>query len=157
MRLVESRGDAEDVTAAAFLELWRRRGAVRLVSGSVLPWLLTTTTNVARNKRRATYRYRRFLTSLPSQEAAPDAADVALGRGLNLDPPLKAALRSLGPKDLDLLTLVSLEDYSVADAAAATGLTTAAAKTRLHRARHRVRRYLGDKTPTTYDIPEVPR
>jgi RNA polymerase sigma-70 factor (ECF subfamily) len=39
-RLVENRHDAEDVTATAFLELWRRRADVRLVDGSVLPWLL---------------------------------------------------------------------------------------------------------------------
>lgn len=64
-RLVESRYDAEDVTASAFLELWRRRGDVRLVEGSVLPWLLVTTGNVARNSRRGTRRYRQFLSRLP--------------------------------------------------------------------------------------------
>lgn len=32
--------DAEDLSAATFLELWRRRGAVRFVDGSALPWLL---------------------------------------------------------------------------------------------------------------------
>ena len=38
-RLVDNLHDAEDVTAATFLELWRRRDDVRLVGDSLLPWL----------------------------------------------------------------------------------------------------------------------
>ena len=53
LRLVDTVHEAEDVTAVAFLELWRRRDHVRLVDGSVLPWLLVTAGNVARNQRRA--------------------------------------------------------------------------------------------------------
>lgn len=154
-RLVESTADAEDVTAAAFLELWRRRRAVRLVDGSVLPWLITTTTNVARNKRRSTFRYRRFLASLPRQERVLDGADVALDQRLDLDPAMRTALRSLEPKDLSLLALVGLEDYTLADAATATGITTAAAKTRLHRARRRLRQQLRKNSPNDDEIPEV--
>ena len=51
--LMENWHDAENVTAAAFFELWRRRRAVRIVHGSVLPWLLVTTVNLARNGRRS--------------------------------------------------------------------------------------------------------
>ena len=42
-RLTNGVHDAEDVLGAAFLELWRRREDVRVVDGSVLPWLLVTT------------------------------------------------------------------------------------------------------------------
>lgn len=65
-RLSGDRQDAEDIMATAFLELWRRRAKVRVVEGSVLPWLLVTTTNTARNSGRAALRYRR-LFGLPSQ------------------------------------------------------------------------------------------
>gem|GEM_PF-6798990 len=34
---LRNRPDAEDATAAAFLELWRKRTKVRLVNGSVQP------------------------------------------------------------------------------------------------------------------------
>ena len=44
--LAGNRQDAEDVIASAFLSLWRLRQRVRLVDGSVLPWLLATTTNI---------------------------------------------------------------------------------------------------------------
>ncbi len=42
-RLADTRQDAEDAVASAFLELWRCRAKVQLVDGSVLPWLLVTT------------------------------------------------------------------------------------------------------------------
>jgi len=144
-RLVGSRHDAEDVTAVAFLELWRRRRDVRLVDGSVLPWLLVTTSNVARNAQRASRRYRQFLGRLPRQPVASDAADAALDLHPfdGIDQHLGAALRSLSAQDLQLVTLVALEDYSVADAAAVLRLTPSAAKARLHRARHRLRAALG--------------
>ena len=46
VRLLDSPPDAEDVCASAFLELFRRRDDVRIVNGSVLPWLLVTTANL---------------------------------------------------------------------------------------------------------------
>ncbi len=52
LRIVLDRHDAEDVLAAAFLELWRKRASVRVVDGSVLPWLLATATNVGHNHGR---------------------------------------------------------------------------------------------------------
>lgn len=36
--------DAEDVVATVFLEAWRNKSKVRIVQGSILPWLLATTT-----------------------------------------------------------------------------------------------------------------
>lgn len=56
---------AEDVTAMVFYEAWRRRLFVRVVDGSVLPWLLVTTNNVARNQARHEPRPRYLLSRLP--------------------------------------------------------------------------------------------
>jgi len=136
-RLVGDVTQAQDVTATAFLELWRRRSEVRMVDGSVLPWLLVTVTNVARNTRRSTRRYRALLDRLPHAEITRDTADEALDRlGVaGLAPGLAAGLVTLKPVDQALLSLVALEGYSIADAAKATGLTQGAAKTRLSRAR----------------------
>jgi RNA polymerase sigma factor (sigma-70 family) len=152
-RLVESHHDAEDVTAAVFLELWRRRAVVRLIQDSVLPWLLVTTTNVGRNARRATRRYRSFIARLPRESSAPDAADVALDEhALGVNDDLRTALAALGKQDLQLFSLVVLEDCSVRDAAVVLGLTPAAAKSRLHRARHRIRADLVGTTGTAEQI-----
>lgn len=136
-RLVGDVTQAQDVTATAFLELWRRRSEVRVVDGSVLPWLLVTVTNVARNTRRSTRRYRALLERLPRPDPIRDIAEEALDRPgfAGLAPDLAARLATLKPLDQALLSLVVLEGYSIADAAEAIGLTQGAAKTRLSRAR----------------------
>ncbi len=148
-RLTQGRHDAEDVAASAFLELWRRRRNVRLVGGSVLPWLLLTTSNLARNSVRGRRRYRTFLARLPREEHMADAESIVLdGTALGIDPQLRAALKTLPERDLHLLTLVVLEDQTLADAAALLGISESAAKTRLHRLRQRLRADLGTDSRT---------
>lgn len=145
LRLLDSGHDAEDVSASAFLELFRRRDDVRVVNGSVLPWLLVTTANLARNSARARRRYRDFLARLRRDGREPTSADVALSVvDFDIDPRLRRALRQLSDEDVALLTLVALDDFTIADAAAALGLSPAAAKTRIHRARQRIRETLPD-------------
>jgi RNA polymerase sigma-70 factor (ECF subfamily) len=139
-RLAATRPDAEDVLASAFLELWRLRERVRLVDGSVLPWLLAATTNVGLNAARSRRRYQRFLARLPHGAEQPDVADTA--GGWQIDPLLREAMRSLRVKDAQLIVLVALEGYPVGDAAACLRLTPEAARARLHRARRQLRQHL---------------
>jgi RNA polymerase sigma factor (sigma-70 family) len=139
--LVRSQPDAEDVVAVVFLELWRRREHVPVVEGSILPWLLVTTTNVCRNLRRGKERYRRLLERLPrTVEKATDPADVALDEHcLGIDDNLVAALRELPSVDRQLIALVAIDGYSLRDAALAVGLSIPSAKSRLFRSRKRLR------------------
>ncbi|GKV74505.1 RNA polymerase sigma factor [Pseudarthrobacter sp. NCCP-2145] len=146
-RLCGNHHDAEDVMAASFLELWRRRKHVRVVEGSILPWLLVTTTNIARNRARAALRYQRLLNSLPrNQETSDHAADPYRRYQNQLDQDLAAALRTFAAEDLHLVTLVVFEDHTIAAAAAVLDLTPAAAKSRMHRARQRLRAALEGHT-----------
>lgn len=146
LHLLDRRDDAEDATAAAFLELWRRRSTVRLIDGSVLPWLLVTTTNVSRNTRRASHRYRQLLQRLPREDVAPDLAIHAIANADNATggSDLARRLRTLRPIDSVLLSLVVFEGYPIAEAAQAVGISPAAAKTRLHRSRNRLRLLWGE-------------
>ncbi|UZX01367.1 sigma-70 family RNA polymerase sigma factor [Arthrobacter sp. CDRTa11] len=137
-RLSGQRHDAEDILSMAFLELWRRRLKVRLVDGSVLPWLLVTTTNVARNSKRSALRYRRLLDSLPRGEGIANANDDVFLQS-EMDRDAARALATLGTEDLQLVSLVVFEEYTVAAAAAVLGLSPAAAKSRVHRARKRMK------------------
>lgn len=142
-RLVEARQDAEDVVATSFLELWRRRSDARLINDSILPWLLATATNVSRNLTRATRRYRDFLARLPRAAEASDPASLLAETSLlGVDDRLRTAVQQLTERDLTLFALVTLEGYSVAEAAAAVGLRVPAAKSRLQRARARIRAHL---------------
>ncbi|UNK71569.1 sigma-70 family RNA polymerase sigma factor [Microbacterium sp. H1-D42] len=142
--LVDRMQDADDATAIAFFELWRKRRSVVLVDGTVLPWLLVAVTNTARNQRRGSVRYRRLLAALPRSDAR-DAEQEALTAietevlGIRL----REALSVLDPKDAALLTLTALDGLSVADAAPLVGLKAGAARTRLMRARRRLQDRLG--------------
>lgn len=148
-RLSGDRQDAEDIMATAFLELWRRRTKVRIVEGSILPWLLVTTTNTARNSARAALRYRRLLDSLPRREETSDPTgdDLLLGYQEALDKDLARALGALNAEDLHLVSLVVFEDYTISAAAAVLKLTPGSAKTRLHRARQRMKSALTGTHP----------
>lgn len=148
-RLLADTDDAEDATAIAFLELWRRRASVRLVGGSVLPWLLVTTTNTARNLTRSRRRYRALLDTLPHGEHHRSAEDVALSDEL-ADQRLATALAQLSPTDLHLVTLVMIEGYSPTDAAPVLGLSAGTTRTKLHRARAALREHLGHPTLALY-------
>ncbi|MDQ1606380.1 MAG: hypothetical protein QOJ18_747 [Microbacteriaceae bacterium] len=140
-RLVGDVHDAEDATATVFLELWRRRKQVRVVNESILPWLLVTATNTCRNTHRSARRYRTLIDALPRAVDAPGAEDELLHRHPldSVDERFVVALRTLSPVDIQLFALVTLEDYPITDAAAVLKLSTSAAKTRLHRARVRLR------------------
>ena len=128
--------DAEDVTAAAFFELWRKHRAVRLVGGSVLPWLLVTAVNLSRNHVRGLRRYRMTIAALPRVEHAADPADV-IDR---IDgSPIAVAVWQLGRVDAALLVLTAVDGLTTAEAAAALGLKPGAARMRLSRARTRAR------------------
>ena len=144
-RMTANVHDAEDVTAGAFLELWRRRKAVRVVDGSVLPWLLVTTTNLARNLTRGLRRYRTLIAALPRADVAQSAEDVALKQMVEFEivAQVRDAVSGLSPTDAALITLIVFEHYSPAQAATALGITDGAARTRLHRARARLAAALG--------------
>jgi RNA polymerase sigma-70 factor (ECF subfamily) len=122
--------DAEDVTAAAFFELWRKHRAVRLTNGSVLPWLLVTVVNLSRNHLRGVARYRLAIASIPRSEQSVDPAESVEHR---LDG--AAALAGLDRIDAALLVLTAVEGFTTAEAATALGLKPGAARMRLSRLR----------------------
>ncbi|MEJ1231002.1 MAG: RNA polymerase sigma factor [Galbitalea sp.] len=142
--------DAEEVAAAAFFELWRKRHSVQLVAGSVLPWLLVTTVNLSRNARRATGRYRRLLNDLASDELA-SAPGVD---GLEVGQRLASSLGRLSPVDGALFVLTVLEGVPIGQAAEAVGLSASTARVRLHRARMRLRGELRDVNPAADPVIE---
>jgi RNA polymerase sigma factor (sigma-70 family) len=132
LRLAPTPSDVDDLVAITFLEAWRNRDRVRVVDGSVLPWLLVTATNVARNLRRGVARYTALLDRLPPAEHAPDPAAHAGEHDL------AAQLDRLSLSDRQVLTLCVLEGYSERDAAAALGVAPGTVKSRLSRARRRL-------------------
>ncbi|MFC7927222.1 MULTISPECIES: RNA polymerase sigma factor [Microbacterium] len=131
-RLLADREDAKDAVAIAFLEAWRKKAAVRLVDGSPLPWLLTTVVNASRNVERSRRRYRALLSRTPAAAAVgPPVAPDESG--------LLASLTQLPDVERSVVVLVVLEGYSEREAADALGIPVGTVKSRLSRAKGRLR------------------
>jgi RNA polymerase sigma-70 factor (ECF subfamily) len=142
--------DADDVAAAAFFELWRKRRSVPLVSGSVRPWLLVTTVNLSRNASRSTARYRALLRDIPRPESVAGSD----GELSETSRRLAEALGGLTPVDAALFVLTVLEELPIVAAAQTVGLKATNARVRLHRARARLRVDLQDLNPEFRPIVE---
>lgn len=149
--MMQSTWDAEEVVASAFLELWRKRDSVRVVDGSVLPWLLTVVSFMAKNHQRSTRRYRRLLAKVPHGGTEPDHSD-EVARTVDALPVAAAvqeALAELNARDASILLLCVVQELSTRDAAVALGVPDGTVKSRLSRVKARLRTRLSAYAPTS--------
>jgi RNA polymerase sigma-70 factor (ECF subfamily) len=147
-RLVTSPLDVEDVVAITFLEAWRGRDRVRLVDGSLLPWLLVTATRSAQNFRRGTRRYKALLDRLPPASSTTDNTDDIDGG------PASDALRSLTLRERQVIVLCVLEGLTASEAGAALGVPAGTVKSRLSRAKQRLAHRVEHRTHPPLTRPE---
>lgn len=132
---------AEDLTSTVFLETWRRRAEIDVTSESVLPWLLGTANNVIRHQRRTFLRHRRALARLPHVATDPDHSDDADAR---LDAEARmtrvlAAMRGLTVMEQEVVALCVWAGLTYAEAAQAMDIPIGTVRSRLNRARERLR------------------
>lgn len=131
---------AEDMLSVVFLEAWRRRKK-ELPEDKVLPWLYGIATNVIRNQRRSERRFAAALRRMP--EPPPEASftdgaderlddDKRMGRALDL-------LAQLPRNERDIFALCAWMELSYEDAALALGVPVGTVRSRLARARQRLR------------------
>jgi RNA polymerase sigma factor (sigma-70 family) len=131
---------AEDLASVVFLEAWRRRRDIRLENGSLLPWLYGVATNVVRNRSRSLRRHRSALERLPRGFEA-DFADDAAAR-LDDEQQMRAileAFQALPKRDQDVLALCVWSELSYEEAAVALDVPVGTVRSRLSRARSRLR------------------
>ncbi len=140
---------ADDVVSATFLQAWRSRAKVDPEGGSLRPWLLGIATNIARNLRRGDRRYRAAALALSHhQPVTPDHAERVAGR---VDDAQRvaaavAALATLRRADREVLTLCLWQGLSYADAAVALGIRVGTVRSRLSRAREKLRTAVEEKS-----------
>jgi RNA polymerase sigma factor (sigma-70 family) len=141
---------AEDLTAAVFLQAWRRRNQVVFDGDSALPWLLGVARLVLRNATRSRTRYQSALgrvgASLLAARSGPsDPADVVVGR-LESErqlTELRAAIAGLPARHREVIELCVYAGLDQQAAAIALGVSVGTVKSRLHRARQRLAIDLG--------------
>jgi RNA polymerase sigma-70 factor, ECF subfamily len=125
---------AEDVVSLTFLEAWRLRERLRDEGDSPRPWLMGIAVNVLRNRGRAARRHRVAMARAPSKGVVPDFADEVVGRLADAQQ-LAAAKVALG----EVFTLCVWSGLGYAEAALALGIPVGTVRSRLSRARTRLR------------------
>jgi RNA polymerase sigma factor (sigma-70 family) len=148
---------AEDLTSVVFLEAWRRRDKAQLGADTELPWLYGVAANVVRNQWRKQRRYRAALARLPRPRDEADLAQDAIDHLADQEQMrlVVARLQTLPQIEQDVLTLCAWEDLTPKEAAIALGVPESTVRTRLHRARKRLR--LPDSADGHAPAPVVPR
>lgn len=142
-RMALSQAHAEDIAQETFIRAWNNLGEYKPATAAFSTWLFTIARNLAVNElARAAYRY--------ESTAGDDLPDAACER---LQPPdelarrqqqrrLQAALQKLPLSDRSALALAYIHDLELAAIARIEGCTTGAIKTRLHRAKEKLRQLL---------------
>ncbi|BFV55579.1 hypothetical protein KCMC57_up06830 [Kitasatospora sp. CMC57] len=140
-RVSGDRAGAEDVMAVVFLEAWRLREKLRDEGSTPRPWLMGITVNVLRNRARAARRHAAALARMPPPEPSPDFADELVGRLADHEQLLAArtALERLRRGEREVFALCVWAGLSYPEAAAALGIPVGTVRSRLSRARTRLR------------------
>jgi len=143
-RLTGSWSQAQDIASATFLTAWTKRGEVKLVRESALPWLYAVAGNIARNENRRSARFLRAVRRLPHDETVDDHAD-SVARRVDNDRRTREvadAVRGLPAAERAAVELCLLGELSTADAATLLGIAEVSVRSRLSRARARLRKVL---------------
>jgi RNA polymerase sigma factor (sigma-70 family) len=146
-RLTASRTAAEDVLAATFLTAWRRRAEVRFVADSARPWLLTVAGNEARTEWRRTVRHERLAHRVGPAPSVRDHSDAVVAqlddrRRLHL---VLHALEGLSTEHREVVELCVIAEVPQPDAARALGIRESTLRSRIRRARARLRAVLAEE------------
>jgi RNA polymerase sigma-70 factor (ECF subfamily) len=140
LRRVGSPEDASDVVADTMLVAWRRIDDVP-ADGDARLWLYGVARRVLANHHRSALRRERLGERLRLQlrEVVPDPAE-----DLTTTAVIREALAALSPSDRELIELTTWEGLEPHEAAIVLGVPARVVRNRLHRARARLRRQLGD-------------
>ncbi|MDO0912639.1 RNA polymerase sigma factor [Streptomyces sp. DT2A-34] len=147
---------ADDLMAETFVIAFQRRRRYDLSHAHARPWLYGIATNLIGRHRRDEARRLRALSRMAAlppgqQDSGPEhAVTEKLGAG-GTHGALAGALAELPARYRDVLFVIAWGDLDYEEAAQALDVPVGTVRSRLHRARTRLRRALGgpDRTPST--------
>jgi RNA polymerase sigma-70 factor (ECF subfamily) len=144
---------ADDVVAETFLAAFRRRTRYDLRRADARPWLYGIAANVIGKHRRAEVRMLRAFARTGADPVAAGHSDRVDSQvcAAAVQRDLAAALAGLQAGDRDVLLLIAWADLSYEETAAALRIPVGTVRSRLNRARRKVREALGGQDPTSPD------
>ncbi|MBT2417694.1 sigma-70 family RNA polymerase sigma factor [Streptomyces sp. ISL-22] len=147
-------GAADDITADTFLTAFRIRSRYDLTRPSARPWLYGIAANLIGKQRRTEVRALRALARTGHDPVAASWVEDSDSR-VAAQGPLADALASLSAGDRHVLLLVAWADLTYQEVAEALDLPVGTVRSRLNRARRKVRTALGADPAFISDAAEV--
>jgi len=150
---------ADDIVADTFLDAFRTRHRYDLTAADARPWLYGIAANLIGKHSRAEVRMLRAYAKTGADpvlaQSHIDEADSRLASAA-VRQALAAALAGLKPGDRDVLLMIAWADLSYTEVATALGIPVGTVRSRLHRARARIRAALGGHDPTSVRQESLP-
>ncbi|MEU3208860.1 sigma-70 family RNA polymerase sigma factor [Streptomyces cyaneofuscatus] len=134
-------GPADDITAETFLIAFRTRGRYDTTRRLARPWLYGIAANLIGKHRRTEVRALKALARTGHDPVAASWSDRADDR-IAVQAPLAGALAALSPGDRHVLLLVAWADLGYQEVADALRIPLGTVRSRLNRARRKVREAL---------------
>lgn len=156
---------ADDLMAETFVIAFQRRRRYDLSRPHARPWLYGIVTRLIGGHRRAEARQlgalSRVVSTVPADESAGEALAERVVARISAESTrgaLSAALAKLPARHRDVLLVIAWGDLDYAEAAEALGIPVGTVRSRLHRARKKLREALGGSDPTAFrEEQEEPR
>lgn len=150
-------GVADDITAETFLVAFRHRARFDTGRSNARPWLYGIAANLIGRHRRTEVRGLRALARTGTDPVADSWADRVDNRvtAQAAKAPLAAALAGLSLRDRHVLLLVAWADLTYQEVAEALDIPVGTVRSRLNRARRKVRTALGGDPMLVNDTAKV--
>ena len=136
---------ADDLASETFTTAFRVRARYDLAHADARPWLLGIATNLVRHHRRAEVRRFRAYERVEVAQSAGIEEDALVARAdaAAAGPQVARALSRIPDADRDALLLLAWADLTYEEIARALGIPIGTVRSRIHRARRRLRELLG--------------
>lgn len=140
---------ADDLAAETFTRAFERRSSYDSKAERALPWLLGIAINLLAHHRRSERRHLRALAVASRPEPAERFVDATNGRidAASARQRLVAGLEQLDDYDREALLLYAWGNLKYEEIAAVLGIPVGTVRSRLHRARRKLRHLLEAQSP----------
>jgi RNA polymerase sigma-70 factor, ECF subfamily len=154
-RMGMGQAQAEDIAQETFLRAWTHLPSFDSAQAQFGTWLFTIARNLAYNALQSPAHQRELSSTgrdLP-EVACLQPGPLQMIERAQQHSQLQAALRQLPMADRSALALVYVQELALADVARIEGDSLAAIKTRLHRAKQRLREILQSNAEPAHESP----